>query len=96
MHTLDNLADTSFHTGLVAKVCDVLSRLSNNNTGFLRGDNRTEGQLSNGVIFLSLWGRLAIWSKALAINVEAIHRVNDILSARLVAGILLRHLELVM
>ena len=80
--TLDNLADTSLDASLIAEVSNVLASLSDNDTSLLGGDNGAEGQLSLGVLLLSLWGWLSIWAKTLAVgtDVQALHVIGNIIA----------------
>jgi hypothetical protein len=50
---LDHLAHASTHSSLVAQVCNVLARLSDDHASLLGRDNGTERQLRLGVLLLS-------------------------------------------
>lgn len=76
---LDDLADASAHTSLVAQVSDVLARLAYDHAGLFRGDNGTEGELRVGVLLLSARGSIC-----LAVNVQAVELLGD--TAGILAG----------
>jgi hypothetical protein len=60
VNTLDDLADTGLDTSLVSQFGDILASLANNDTGLLRGDDGTKGQLRLGVLLVGSLDHVAV------------------------------------
>lgn len=77
MDALNNLADASLYAGLITEISDVLAALSNDDTGFLGGNNGAQGQLSLGIFFVRLRGELAVGAESL-VHLQLVHGVDDV------------------
>lgn len=78
--TLDDLGDTGLDASLIAKVGNVLASLADDNTSLLGGDDGTESELLLGVLLISLWGEVSIWTHAVTLlaDVEVGEAVSNV------------------
>ena len=74
VNALNYFADSGTHTSLVTKVCDVLTRLSDDDTSFLGRHDGTNGQVGLAVLFLG--ARSSIFC------VQAVHSFCSLVDAR--------------
>ena len=77
MNALHNLANASFYAGFITEVSDVLAAFSNDDTGFLGGNDGAQGQLSLGIFFVRLRGELAVGAESL-VHLQLVHGVHDV------------------
>jgi len=77
VNALHDFADAGLDASLLAQIGDVLSALSDDDTGLLGWDERAQSQLRLGVLFVRLGCRLAIGAKARLIVID-VHMTNGI------------------